>query len=839
MHEENNKKKSITKKKDNYSPHLSPSRIKKFSNNSESQIIQKKYKKEYIFSLLKKETNQRTKAEIRILAEYLSEKYEYFKKLKSSTTDNSKLEKICSVLHLEEFKPNSTIIKFGEEGDKFYILLEGRIMLFKPSYPQKKMNLQQYLLYLEDVRDDEKNEDKIRRILEKNSHLGLDMRFLMSIPANTVTRYFKLEVFVEEDEKLGEFDDGFAFGEIALIKKTTRNATIKSKNYCKLVTINKSDYNKVMRELEEKRLEKGLKQFKNDYPLFEYWSLNHLIKLMNCFSNLYIYPGEYLFKQNEISDAIYIVKSGKFEIYSYVSLGWINEFYDYIIEAKSNIIYYLLGKMPVKEKEINDILHESRNKLQNSPMQSDPYSRNKVIISIPIKGTFEKLQLEKLDSVDPTNVFKIKIRTTEGPEVLGFVDALEMKNRYCFVRCIENAFIQKVKLIDFFKLVNSNVEESNKKWIMDIIAKKKRQFYLQLKKGVEKKMEKQEEYFDQEFDDFLDKKGRYKEDENEDINNLNNKNINNNENNEKKKNENILNNDNLKEEKTLSTDIKKKKIDEEHILNVKQLKKIMKENNLNKTSSSYYKYKKKLKNVLPLIKDNSSIKTFRSTNYIEPLSSNDKSDINDNNNVTEHNLNQKSSLTTSHFISQKENKKLIDKGAQVNEEKLIPLNYNYETNNKLNGKSQFKNFKNNKLINLKENSFNSHLKTIRKKFRIITYKENEIIPFDRIKYKNHIDSDNNYLNSEIYKLTGMKRIIPKKEINYNVYDDNDINVMQIQSDSNRLKTNNKTRNKINLFLTCNTDRGNSDNKKYPRTLTEIDLKDFRKLRKKHNKILKI
>ena len=72
------------------------------------------------------------------------------------------------------------------------------------------MNLQEYLLYLEDVRDYERNEDKIRRILDKNSHLGLDMKFLMSIPANTVTRCFRLEVFVEEDEKLGEFDDGFA-----------------------------------------------------------------------------------------------------------------------------------------------------------------------------------------------------------------------------------------------------------------------------------------------------------------------------------------------------------------------------------------------------------------------------------------------------------------------------------------------------------------------------------------------------------------------------------------------------------------------------------------------------
>ena len=660
------------------------------------------------------------------------------------------------------------------------------------------------------------------------------MKFLMSIPANTVTRCFRLEVFVEEDEKLGEFEDGFAFGEIALIKKTTRNATIKSKNYCKLATINKSDYNKVMRELEEKRLEKVLKQFKKDYPLFEYWSLNHLIKLMNCFSNLYIYPGEYLFKQNEISDAIYIVKSGKFEIYSYVSFGWINEFYDYIIEAKSNIIYYLLGKMPVKEKEINDILRESRNKLQLSPMQSDPYNRNKIIISIPVKGTFEKLQLEKLDSVDPTNVFKIKIRTTEGPEVLGFVDALEMKNRYCFVRCVENAFIQKVKLIDFFKLVNSNVEESNKKWIMDIVAKKKRQFYIQLKKGVIKKMNKQEEYFDQEFDDFLDRKGKFKED----INNLNKKNINSNDINEKNNSDNIIKNDNLNEKKGLSIDIEKKKIDEEHILNVKKLREIITENNINKTSS-YFKFKKKLKTILPLLKDNSSIKTFRSTNYIEPLSSNEKSDINDNNNITEYNVNKKSSYSISHFVSSKENNKYIDKSSQVNEEKFISLKNNFETN-QFNGNSQSINLKNNKPINLKENSFNSHLKSIRNKFKTITNKENEMRSFDKLKYKKHIDSDSNYLHTQIYKLTGMKRIIPKKEINYNVYDDNDINIMQIQSQSNRLRTNNKTRNKINLFLTYNTDRGNSDSKRYPKTLTEIDLKDFRNLRRKHrNKILKI
>ena len=115
-------------------------------------------------------------------------------------------------------------------------------------------------------------------------------------------------------------------------------------------------------------------------------------------------------------------------------------------------------------------------------MKWDPYKGNKITVSFQSPGSFENLQQEKLDSVDPLNLFKVKIRNTFGPEVLGFADALEMKNRFCFVKCVETASIQKVKLIDFFKLVNLNVEEENKKWMMDIIAKKKKTFLYSVKK---------------------------------------------------------------------------------------------------------------------------------------------------------------------------------------------------------------------------------------------------------------------------------------------------------------------------------------------------------------------
>ena len=795
-----------------YSPPASPNKRNQFFNKgSQNIILHKHYKPEYILSLLQKKNYQRTKAEIRILADYLSEKYEFFRKLKASS-EIAKLEKICSVLHLEEFKPNSTIIKFGEEGDKFYILLEGRVVLYKPSYPQKRMNLQEYFTYLDEVRDEEKNDYKIRRILEKNAYLRLDMGMLMSIPISNLTTRLILNVFVEEDEKLGEFGDGFTFGEIALIKKTTRNATIKAKKLCKLATINKADYNKIIKELEEKRLHKILKQFKENYPLFEYWTLNHLIRLMNCFSNKYLFPGDYLFKQNEKSDSIYIIKSGKFEIYSYVSLGWINEFYDYIIDSKSNLIYYLVGKSPVKEKEVNDILSFAEKKCPISPMKWDPYKGNKITISFPPPGSFEDLQQEKLDSVNPYNLFKVKIRNTEGPEVLGFCEALEMKNRFCFVKCVETAFVEKVKLIDFFKLVNLNIEEENKNWMMDIIAKKKRHFFIQLKKGVERKAEKEDEYFEKEFEDFLEKKGKF----NENIKNeINSSSINDNQNNNKNSTNDIKKNLN----RNLSFDIGKKKIENE-VLNISKIKQLMKK----KTR------KNKGKNGLPLLRnrENLSVNRRKSKILIEQYNSDH------NNNLTEYSSNKKTSYTTSQFASPKidnnENELSQDKNSN-----LISLRINSKNSDIQQGKSQFLSFKNNKIINLKSsnhnNIFSAH-KTSRN-FYNNTFLSNdeEKKTFDLTKYRRNIDTNSEYLKTQILKLTGMKRIVPKKEITFNVYDENDTNLIQIQSDP-RIKVHYKKRNKSNLFLTHTDKKKNIKN--YPKILTEIYLKDFRNLRRRKN-----
>ena len=307
---------------------------------------------EQTIQLLSKHKSLRTKTENKIINNYLSENFSYFKKIRDNG-DTSKLEKLIAVLNLETFKSNQNIIRFGEEGDKFYILLDGTVGIYKPIYVQKDMKLKEYLAMMSDVKYIEIDELKYNRINEKNSNLNLDLDTLFKMSPDAYSMRVKYTFFVEEEQKLGEFGQGFAFGEIALIKRCTRNATIKALKPSSLVSIDKSDYNKVLRELEEKRLEKVLLVFKRNYPLFQFWTLNQLIRLFNCFSKISVTQGEYLYKQNEDADSIFIIQSGTFEMYSLVSYGWINDFFGYIVSAKNNMLH-CLEERALKETELRE-----------------------------------------------------------------------------------------------------------------------------------------------------------------------------------------------------------------------------------------------------------------------------------------------------------------------------------------------------------------------------------------------------------------------------------------------------------------------------------------------------
>ena len=320
--------------------------------------------KEYVFNYLSKSTDTRTNQENTLIAEYLSEHYQYFKKLKSKDSQ-LKVEKITKVCRIEKFLPGESIIKFGEVGDKFYIVLEGIVEVYTPRYIEKEMYPSEFIKLLLITKDIQCDELKYKRMKTKNDFFFGGIKDLTTIDPNLYFMKNMHNFLIEDEEKRGEYSEGFAFGEIALINKTVRNATIKSKTNSILLTIEKDDYNKAIYEFQRKALSKELENFSKKFSFFQNFSGENILQIYNFFGQKTLYRGEYLYKQNEDSDLIYVLVSGTLSMYCIISFSWLNDYLSYLDYSEKGVLQYILKTRNAKINELLKIMSkikEKRNK---------------------------------------------------------------------------------------------------------------------------------------------------------------------------------------------------------------------------------------------------------------------------------------------------------------------------------------------------------------------------------------------------------------------------------------------------------------------------------------------
>ena len=141
---------------------------------------------------------------------------------------------------------------------------------------------------------------------------------------------------------MGEYWEDFSFGEIALIKQTSRNATIKAKEDCILLSIKDDEYNKAILDFQKRKLSKEIASFTQLFSFFKDFDNDQVIRLFNCFVKKELYNGDFLYKQNMEADSIYILNSGSFLVYSYISFPWINDFINYMDFSEKNILNFLI-----------------------------------------------------------------------------------------------------------------------------------------------------------------------------------------------------------------------------------------------------------------------------------------------------------------------------------------------------------------------------------------------------------------------------------------------------------------------------------------------------------------
>ena len=439
--------------------------------------------KEYIYTILEKNPKNRKEKDIINVADYLSKNYQYFQNIKGDS--KLKVENLAKIARIKICYPGESIIRYGEIGDKFYVVMEGKIQIYKPMYEGVQMTPNEFIKYMNNIQLIEKDEDKYSRLKEFNKNKKFDLDKYMNYAPNTNVMNTKRDVFIEKLELMGSYGEGFSFGELSLIRNEKRNATIKCSNednnkYTVLLSIGKESYNRALKEYQEKKLLKDIENFIKTYPFCKNFTKENMISLFNCLNKINLEKGEYLFHQNDEDTNLYFITNGKFEVYTEISLNWLNKFMEYTINIKDNILGHLYMQRPKKYSDVTDIIKIIKQKKMKSPMifhELDLWEKvQKKINENNLMGL--KFEEEKVN--DDKNVYKIKVQYIDKPELLGIENSFEFKNKFYTVKCLEdNGEIKYIKINDFLKIIiNMKLKDFN--YLIDIVLEKKNIFAKQI-----------------------------------------------------------------------------------------------------------------------------------------------------------------------------------------------------------------------------------------------------------------------------------------------------------------------------------------------------------------------
>ena len=280
---------------------------------------------------------------------------------------------------------------------------------------------------------------------------------------------------MEVEDRKGEYGEGFSFGEIALLKKTTRNATIRSVDNTICLSIAKDDYNLAMKEIETKKLSKEIEKFQKSYQFFYHFDKEKMIKIFNCFSKIILYKGDFLCHQNDLNDNIYIIINGKFEVFTHISFSWLNEYFNYIDDSLGNILFYMIKNPKMKYSELREIIENIKKDSLNSPMKNINYN-NLNEISMNNKHLKDNLYLIKNDEEkvnDKNNIFRVNLKKIDYLDLLGLEDSFEFKKKFYSVKCISSS--AEVKCIKINELLRIIWHSSNEDvlYLLNIIINRK------------------------------------------------------------------------------------------------------------------------------------------------------------------------------------------------------------------------------------------------------------------------------------------------------------------------------------------------------------------------------
>ena len=163
--------------------------------------------------------------ENRRVGEYLSRKFDYFKKIK----DNNKNAylRLIPALKFDTVQADEIIINIGDENNNIYIIFEGSVKVYKESKHLKKWKLIDIRNYLKNLNNIDN--EKYKYTIKKNKNIDIDFDKLINDDSSyKKSNNILYEFYYEELEDMGTYSEGFSFGEANFVNKTNRELIIKS-----------------------------------------------------------------------------------------------------------------------------------------------------------------------------------------------------------------------------------------------------------------------------------------------------------------------------------------------------------------------------------------------------------------------------------------------------------------------------------------------------------------------------------------------------------------------------------------------------------------------------------
>jgi len=107
---------------------------------------------------------------------------------------------------------------------------------------------------------------------------------------------------------------GQSFGEIALTEgKDLRTATVQAQSKVELLRLHKGDYDYFVKDIQLAERRENLHVLKS-CPIFKSWSRMKIQHMVNTVIRKTFLPGEYIFKQGDVPDCVYVVVDGYISI---------------------------------------------------------------------------------------------------------------------------------------------------------------------------------------------------------------------------------------------------------------------------------------------------------------------------------------------------------------------------------------------------------------------------------------------------------------------------------------------------------------------------------------------